>query len=269
MSIIPEKTDLAKSFWLYFHIKGNGTEWIDYNLPTPTIHKHINRGYFIGWAIDGYFGTHKGSTFLNDIVARFLLTFRENDIKRLPFKPKIKDFDDNTVKIHKKVYKLREFSVLLNSLPVKQYAPRRADKFDDYTFWAIKLYAEDLIKDYSLIPYDSLENWALTQFEKKERSTVKAKCRSVWDWYDIRNFEIPKKHKSQKEYLEITLATRKEHMKKVSKEKAERNKRTVINIMTGLYANDYKKKNGAWHYGKISEATGLSSKTVAKIIKEL
>jgi len=165
---------------------------------------------------------------------------------------------------------VREFSKQLKSLPTRKHIPKRADNFEDFTFWAIKLYAEDMIRATGFIVYDSLESWALSQFVDKERSTIRAKCRSIWNWYNERDFKLnDKKHREQKKYLEETMATRTEHIKKVSREKAERNRRKVINLITGLYADDYKKKNGAWHFGKISEATGISSKTVGKIIKEL
>ena len=270
-NIIAKKTELLKSFWLYFWINGIGDEWIEYGLPIPTIHKHINNGYFVGWAIDGYFATAKGQKFLNDIIARFLISFKEQEIERLPYKPSPKDLDNTTTRIYAKVYKLRAFSRQLKSLPTKQYIPKRADIFEDHTFWAIKLYAEDQIRATGFIVYSQLEDWALNQFlGRKERSTIRAKCRSVWNWYADRDFELPqKKHRPQKNYLEETMASRAENMKRVSAMKAERNKRAVINLMTGLYADDYKKKSGAWHYSKIAEATGLSRYTVAKIVKEV
>jgi len=265
MDIIAENEQLLKAFWLYFHINGIGDEWIDYNLPIPTFHKHINRGYYIGWAIDGYFATAKGQEFLNDIISRFLISFKDIGIKRLPYKP---DINGDNSRIYAKIYKLKEFSRQLDRLPVKKLIPHRADIFEDFTFWAIKFYAEDLIQDTGFIIYESLENWALSQFEHKERSTVRSKCRSVWNWYAERDFQLPKKHKPLKQYQEETMATRQEHMKRVSKEKQERNRKVVINAITGLYADEYKKKSGAWHYQKIADATGISRYTVSKIIKE-
>jgi len=265
MGIIANKQRLNQAFWLYFHLFGVGDEWIDYNLPTPTYHKHIDQGYLLGWAIDGYFATSKGQEFLNDIIARFLISFKDTGIKRLSYKP---DIDDNSARIYAKIYRLREFSRQLDSLPSKKLIPHRADIFEDFTFWAIKFYAEDLIRDTGFIIYESLENWALSQFEHKERSTVRAKCRSVWNWYAERDFQIPRKHKTLKQYQEETMATRQEHLRKVNREKRERNRKVVINAITGLYADEYKKKSGAWHYQKIADATGISSKTVAKIIKE-
>jgi len=270
MRIISENAEIVKCYWLYFHLLGNGSEWLDYELPTPTILKHINKGYYIGWAIDGYFGTAKGQEFLNDIIARFLISFQEEKITRLNFQPSVKNLNSSTAHIHAKVYKLREFSKQLTSLTTKQHIPARADMFADYCFWAIKLYAEDLINASNFIVYETLESWALGQFEHKERSTIRAKCRSVWNWYNSRNFELKQKQHSrtQKQFLEETMATRKSHITKLNISKGERNKGAVINAITGLNADEYKKKNGAWHYKKISVALNLSAKTIGKIIKE-
>jgi len=267
MCIISKKAKLLQQFWLYFHIHGNGTEWIDYKLPIPTLLKHTHTGYLVGWAIDGRFNTKKGQDFINDIIARFLLTF--DQIVRIPYKPVDQVFNSDSTHIYTKVYKLQEFSRQLKSISVKKHIPTRADNFDDYTFWAIKLYAEDMIRKTGYIVYSTLENWALSQFIDKERSTIRAKCRSVWNWYNNRDFVLPKQSRTRKQYMEETMASRTEHIKKVTAEKAERNRRKIINIMTGLYSSEYKKKSGAWHFGKIAEATGLSSKTVAKIIKEI
>jgi len=235
MDIISKKTELIKNFWLYFWINGIGDEWIEYGLPIPTIHKHINRGYYIGWAIDGFFKTKKGQEFLNDIIARFLISFNEKGIERLPFKPSKKDLDNNTARIYAKVYKLKEFSRQLDSLPTKKFTPTRADSFEDFTFWAIKLYAEDMIRATGFIVYDSLESWALNQFlEHKERSTIRAKCRSVWKWYSDRDFELSNSQEKKYETIELwyeeSKMTRQENMKKISREKAEKNKRKIINI---------------------------------------
>jgi hypothetical protein len=255
-------------YWLYFHIKGNGTEWIDYDLPIPSLLEHINKGYMIGWAIDGYFGTSKSQEFLNDIIGRFLIGFREQSIERLPFKPTKEQLDSKTAHIYKKVYRLREFSKQLKSLPTKKHIPERADNFEDFTFWAIKLYAEDMIRASGFIVYDTLETWALSQFENKERSTIRAKCRSIWNWYYERNWELPKKsRKTLKEHLENTMATRKEHILKLNKEKREDNYKKIINTITGLYADTYKKKNGKWNISKIAKELNMHRDTVSKHIK--
>ena len=266
MDIISKKSELSKSFWLFFYINGIGDEWIEYDLPIPTFHKHVNKGYQIAWAIDGYFGTPKGQEFLNDVLARFLISFKSENIERLSYRPPL---DDKTAKIYAKVYKLREFSKQLKSLPVKRYIPKRADSFEDFTFWAIKLYAEDLIRQSGLIVYERLESWALSQFESKERSTIRAKCRSVWRWYEERDFQLSRKYENKEQYRRETMASRSEHIIKLNKERGEANKRAVINLMTGLFAGDYRKKTGSWNVSKIAKQLKMSRNTVAKIIKEI
>jgi len=35
-----------------------------------------------------------------------------------------------------------------------------------------------------------------------------------------------------------------------------------------MFADDYKKKSGAWHLGKISKETGLSTKTISNFLNK-
>ena len=62
--------------------------------------------------------------------------------------------------------------------------------------------------------------------------------------------------------------TRQERARSNAKAREEKTRRTVINAITGLYADEYKKKSGAWHIGKVAEATGVSRNVVAKYIKQ-
>jgi len=150
----------------------------------------------------------------------------------------------------------------------------RVDVGQDNLFWAIKLYTEDLIRNYGEhkeVAYSLIESFAFSRFvdRAKDKSTLKAKCRSIWNWYNERDWTIPKRYeRDRKTYYEDTKMTRSEHMKNVKKEEARRNRANVINLITGLMSEEYKKKSGAWHYGKIAEAVKLTSKTVAKIVKE-
>jgi hypothetical protein len=64
------------------------------------------------------------------------------------------------------------------------------------------------------------------------------------------------------------MATRKEHIDKVNEIRKDATRRKILNCVTGLMVIDYKKKSGAWHYGLISKDTGVSTKTIAKYIKQ-
>jgi hypothetical protein len=143
----------------------------------------------------------------------------------------------------------------------------------DNVFWAIKLYTEDLIKKSSgMVAYSLLESFAFAHFvdrAAKDKSTLKAKCRSIWEWYDERDWTIPKRYeRTLKQYLEETKMTRTEHMTKLNAKRAEDNHKKVVNIITGLFNDEYKKKSGAWHIGKIASELGLNRDTVSKYIKE-
>ena len=273
MEIITQNTELnninqLKGFWLHFYIDGEGGEFLDYDLPYPTYLEHYNKGYAIAWLIDGFFGTKKGEEFLNDVIARFLLSFADLSPKRLPYKPEVKN-ENKTAHILSKAYKLKEFSNKLKSIPSKKkFSPNRADMFEDFIFWAIKLYAEDTIRKIGIIPnQEYLEDFALNQFvHKKDRSTLKAKCKSIYNYYDERDFNLPKKifKQTKGEYK----MTRIENMKKINEERAKEKKRKVLNAISGMFSEDLKKKNGKWNIAKISRELNISENTVKKYIKE-
>jgi len=257
-----QKAPEQGTFWLLFHLYGVGIEWQAEGLPIPTYLEHTNRGYLMGYEIDGYFGTRKGSEFLNDVIARFLITFADLRPQRLPYKPHIKA---DIAHYYPKIYKLKELQAL-KSLSKKVKAPQRADSFDDYMFWAIKLFCEDLIRSQGMAVYHQLEDFAYMNFETKERSTLRAKCRSIYNWYADRDWDIPRA-KTSKTEKEIQM-TRQERARKNAEAKALKAKKAVINAVTGLYADEYKKKSGAWHIGKIAEATGLHREVVSKYLKQ-
>ncbi len=262
-NIISKKQEISKAFWLYFYLSGNGTEWIDYDLPPPSVHKLARKGYFAGWAIDGYFGTKKGREYINDVIGRFLITFADCNPQRLPHKPKL---DDNSAKIHQKIYKLQEISRGLKSLPTKKYAPGRADKFEDHAFWAIKLYAEDLIAKSGIIIYETLEQWALGQFEHKERSTIRAKCRSVYNWYEERDFQLPSrgKYSTIQEWYKESKVTRSENMKKINEERVIKTKAKIVGAIQSIrfLQERVSVRNVAKH-------AGVSTYTARKYLQEM
>ena len=249
-------------YFLYFHLDGKGVEWMDIGLPIPTYLHHANRGYFMGYAIDGFFHTSKNINFLNDIIARFLITFKEYNIKKLDYKPEPKKYSH----IFNKVYKLKELQAL-KSRSNKILKAERADKFYDVTFWAIKFYCEDLIKEQGMATYEQLIEFARVNFYYKNDSTLRCKCRSIWRWYDARDWKIQtKKYDNNFEKYKGTRMTRTENLKNIKKQEEMKNYKKIINLITGLFADEYKKKSGAWHISKISNELGLSRFTVRKHI---
>ncbi len=245
-----------------FHFTGNGTEWIDQGLPTPTYLEHINKGYLIAWAIEGYFGTSQGTQYLNDIIARVLITFKDLKPQRLLHKPKIGSASHYLPKI----YKLKELQNL-KSIRNKIKAPNRADNFEDHIFWSIKLYCEDLIRSQGLPTFTQLEDFAYSNFNHKDRSTLRAKCRSIFNWYETTNWALPYKRKTKTE--EELKVTRQERAKANTEAREEKAKAIVTNAVTGLMSETYKKKSGTWNVTKIAKDTKLNRRTITKYIKEI
>jgi len=98
-------------FYLHFQVQGDGTEWMDAYLPTPNYFYRFNTivgnstdSYCIAYLIDGVFGTEKGRRYLNDIVARFILT--------LPIKQRLMYPPPSDALQHDKTYKLKHFQNL-------------------------------------------------------------------------------------------------------------------------------------------------------------
>jgi len=235
-------------------------EWQDYNLPIPNYIEYIDGGYRIGWHIDGYFATKKGIEYLNDVIGRVLVTFKDNSPYRLPYKPDLQTADHYYPLI-------RKLSSLANlhSRPSRSRVPSRADSFADYAFWAIKLFTEDRIRDQGEgipVPFSTIEDWAIVQFveeQGKERSTIRAKCRSVWNWYDTKDWQLPKDKRKWK-------MTRRERAIDNARKKAEVARRKVMSITTGMFSDEYKTKTGKWNVSKIAKELGMSRDTVRKYL---
>ena len=244
---------------LYFYIKGTGSEFLDYKLPFPNFLKHINNGYYIGWRINGYPGTKEAKEYFNDIIARFLITFKEYHPEKLSFIPKA---DKYTHVDFKNSYELKQFQNL-KSIPVKKHVQIRAENVNtiDQTFWAIKYYAEELIREMGFVPYEMLEEFAYRHFYHKEKSTLRAKCRAIWNWYSERDWTIP-----QTRSFEMT---RSERAKKNAELKHKRAKATLLGfIQQNLFSDEYK-RGDKWNVTKLSKVTKLSRPTIIKHLKEL
>lgn len=244
---------------------------MDEGLPTPNYLYHANHGYFIGWQVQGFFATKKGIEYLNDIIGRVTITLKDLKPNRLPYKP---DTKEELAHYYPKIYKLLAFKDS-KSLSKKTHAPVRADSLGgkDYCFWAIKLYTEDLIRQFgegTPVPYHLMEDWACNAFveHKKGLSTVRAKCRRVWNWNDQRGWTLPK-HYIKKYTQEEYEMTRRERALSNNIAKQERARNLIIDATSGLMASSYKKKNGSWHIGLIAQATQLSRPTVVKHLKDL
>lgn len=172
---------VGQGFWLHFRAIGDGLEMLETDLPIPNhYHRTDNASYSVAWLLDGYFGTIKSRAYLNDMIAR--LSIGMKIANRLSYAPK---------KWEGRRYKLKEFQNL-PSLPRRTETSPNAHKRDDAIFWAIKLESIHRIRMYGWLDHDALWQWAHDLFitKAKDRSTLKAKVRNVWQWYKDRDWKI-------------------------------------------------------------------------------
>ena len=258
-----DKNDLENLVTLLMlEVAGDGEELFEYNLPHP--HKYIRNNekyYTLHYILDGVFFTKKGLNFINDILLRFNLSFKIININYKVIKKQ-----PNT-----KTYKLNMFNNL-NSKNKEFILPNHIKK-DDAVFWGIKLYVESMLNNGSgFIPFETLLNYGLTHYiDTKDYSTIKSKCRSIWNWYNDRNWEQTektKKYNNNKEKYEGTKMSRIEIINKLNEERKEKSYKKIINAITGVYKDDFKKKNGKWNYKKIAEYLKIDYRTVSKHIKK-
>ena len=252
--------------WLYFFLyDAIGDEFVEYNLPAPNYLLHAQKGIFIGWMINGYPGTNKSREYFNDIIARFIIAYKQNKPERLPYKP---NFDREALINTATSYELD----LFQNLPSLYWANKKkiwsADSVGtiDQIFWAIKIYTEELIKEFGEgvpVSYELLQDFAFRNFfDRKDKSTLRAKCRNIWNWYNERSWTIPKR----KEWK----MTRSERAKENAKLKKQRARAILLGfIQNNLLANEYIKTDGTWNISKLSKATKLDPKTIRKHLKSL
>ena len=247
-------TTSTKNTLISFTLKGDGLELFDYDLPQPhTYQRQDTNTYRISYALNGTFSTLQGIRYLNDILARFTLSFEVLHT--------YKSFTTD------EGIELSEFQGLKSIAKFKNY--EKVDNGQDNIFWSIKLYTEALIKESrGLVAYSLLESFALNRFvdRAKDKSTLKAKCRSIWNWYDEREWTIPTRARKFTD-KELSMS-RAEGARKTTKIVVERTKKKILTILTGMFKDEYKKKSGEWNISKIAKDSGTSRNTVMKYIKE-
>ena len=248
---------LYQNTWIYFYFHNAvGNEFLEYNLPAPNYLLHTQKGVFIGWLINGYPGTKEAREYFNDIIARFILGFKEHKPERLSYRPNL---EREALKDINNTHELKEFQNLPSLYWANEKKIWSAESVGtiDQVFWAIKIYTEELIKQFgegTPIPAYMLEDYAYKNFfDRKDRSTLKAKCRNIWNWYNERNWTM----------------TRKERAVKNAKSIKEKKRRQILNAVTSIMRDEYVKDDGTWNKYKLAKDLGMSNKTIIKHINEL
>ncbi len=238
---------------------------LDENLPTPNkiqLMRGLVPKFAIMYHIAGYTGTKKSRAFFNDIVARFCLTLPVQE--RLPFEL---DTEYQT----ERIYHLKEFGNL-KSLKAHYKMINYTPKNNDLIFWALKVHIEqNIIELGGFVPYQSVEIWAFGMFEHKakDRSTLRAKCRSVWMWYEQRDWRLSLFAKEKKSKEEV-MATRLQHIKKVNQNRKAKVKVAISTVLEDMFVQEQiKYKNGNYKISAIAELTGISRQAVSRYLKEM
>ena len=241
-------------------------------------------GLFAGWEIvenitaqfivyklvvDGFGGTKRAKRFETDILLRFQIL--NDDI-----------FSDIEKKITSEPssYNLKELSKRLPSLPEydKDFIARVLDnpkKYEDLYFWAMKAQMELLIKQGYTQSYNTLLEWALEQFSSKEFSTLKAKAKSIFNWYHARSFKTFGAYERKYTDKELQM-TRSENMTRINKLVKEKHQKTMLALLEQnemLFESEFIHKDGRFkglvNIQKLAKYMGVSEMTIRRNLKDM
>ncbi len=261
---LPFNQEKEPTTWVYFQIpQGNGVEWYDIKLPYSIYLLHTNQVYSFCLLVRG-----NDSNYTEELRARFIQTFLEYTPRVIEAKPRANSQAHTSPTIHE----LKEFNVL-DSLKTKAHNISKYQSLlsNDEIFWHLKFYCEYLIKRDGIPSYQDLERLAYNQYPNKCKSTLRAKARSIYYWYEDKDFKcgrVSKKYINMKEYQELNMATRKEQAIKMHTKKADIAKKKVFNLIGGMFKDEFKKKSGEWNISKIAKESGTSRNTVYKYIAD-
>ena len=241
-------------------------------------------GLFAGWEIvenitaqfivyklvvDGYGGTKRAKQFETDILLRFQIL---NDGIFSDIEKKFTSEPSS--------YNLQELSKRLPSLPEynKDFIARVLDnpkKYEDLYFWAMKAQMELLIKQGYTQSYNTLLEWTLEQFSSKEFSTLKAKAKSIFNWYHARGFKIFGAYERKYTDKELQM-TRSENMTRINKLVKEKHQKTMLALLEQnemLFESEFIHKDGRFkglvNIQKLAKYMGVSEMTIRRNLKDM
>jgi hypothetical protein len=279
-------------FFIFFYLAGGkGDEWIELYLPLPNviIYPKGKNGVFIGYFIEGFFGTEKNRRFLKDIIKRFEKTFLKLShigyIERIKHPPILDYQADYRLQLDV-IYSLKDFSSILESLEyelskkeenienlkiAKAIGERKIT--DDALFDYMRFIAYDFVKTNGK---EALTKEYLEQIgelgneilgKTKEQSTIKAKAKAIYNWI-IENYRVGKELESRKKYIRKLSDKEYEMQKKEialknSKKRAEQTKEKVYKAIQEL-----KEKGEKATVRKVKELANVSMNSATKYLKQ-
>ena len=137
----------------------------------------------------------------------------------------------------------------------------------DRVFYAIKNKCEQIINEQGegrIVAYSVIEGFAFSYFidHTKDKSTLRAKCRSIWNWYDNRGWTIPRRQRKTKTEEELFM-TRSENANRLNEKRKNEAKAKVKGAIESLKFIGEKTS-----VRKIAEYANISTATARKYYKE-
>jgi len=275
-----------KIFWIFFYVVGN-SEWVNAGLPTPTLLIPLQHSYYIGYAIEGYFATNKNKKFLQDVKLRLIATLAREGAQIVRDMGRPIDLKNKEV-IHYNpdfVYNLRDdiapCLISLNDYNNEKERDKLYSFFsalgantEDLLFDSIRFAVYDFVRANSkdALTYEYVEQIAKIKFEligsKKGWSTAKAKAKAIYNWVKEKYRPGGVSGYKRKYTDEGAKMANIKQCKINAQKKYEKAKKDIISLITGLYKEEYKKKDGSWNINKIAKDTGYTRPTVYKHLKD-
>ena len=273
-------------------------DWLQAELLQPTLLIEHYKGYFIGWAIEGKITTKKQKEFYKHLALRLkktLLKKTDLHIVKVSSVWALQYALENGYKeTNKRLYELKDLAKTCISLTAKEEKNNKLDedlkldeefaifagtytKTEDALFDFIRYKAYDYKKNNMInnieTTLEDLENYCRAIAEigynivgGKGLSTAYAKARNIAEWVleNYGNGKIKRKTKNDKELL----MTRRERALTNNKKKYEEAHKKILNMITGLYADEYKKKDGTWNILKLARDLKMSKNTIKRHLKD-
>jgi len=274
-----------EGFLLAFRVWGQA-EIFDTFLPPPNIYKVLDEhSYLAVWLIEGYFLSEKNKKFLKDVIERAIETFLKMGAIRVEWIGwiNITKLRDNDI-LHLDSYNLRDdIAPYLECLKKKNEDNKyklleylasytKTKESDDAFFDWLRFKVYDFVKENgkNALTLDYCRELAVIGYEimghKKGISTPLAKAKAIYNWVmesynpkGVNNWNYKRKTKNDEE-LEMT---RREHIIKINKQKAQKTKEKVYQAIEKLKA-----KGEKISIRKIMKEAQVSKSSVEKYLKQ-
>ena len=274
----------------------NFADWIDAELPQPTFIIESYDGYFIGWSIKGKIKTQSQKAFYKDLSLRLKKTLLKRTDLQIVENSSVwalqYALENGERIITKQRYEMKKLASFCESLTTEESKEKKLantttkeelaiyagtyskseDALFDFIRHKVYDYKKIAIIEKRNITLEELENYAVAIGQLgyeviggKGESTALAKAKNIAEW-TFYNYNGKRKRKTKTE--EELKVTRRERALTNAKDKYKKAHRKIINIVTGIFKDEYKKKNGEWNITKIAKDAGVDRKTVYKHLKD-